>query len=141
MKALHKILVPTDLSEGSRRGLRYACSLAAEEKAEIVVLHVANEFKAWEMFSDDLGVCPPHRQWPIDRVVAEATLDMNRFLEPHVNWMRAVPKVSKRVVLGAVFDQILSMAEVEDADLIVMSPRRKRKPPATTRRGGPRPWP
>ena len=55
MKPLEKILVPTDLSEESRRGLRYACSLAAEEQAAILVLHVANEFKAWDMYSDDLG--------------------------------------------------------------------------------------
>ena len=46
MKRLEKILVPTDLSEQSRMALRYACSLAADEKAALVVLHVANEFQA-----------------------------------------------------------------------------------------------
>ena len=50
MKRLTKILVPTDLSDQSRRGLRYACSLTADEQAALVVLHVANEFKAWELF-------------------------------------------------------------------------------------------
>ena len=30
MKSIQKLLVPTDLSENSRRGLLYACSLAAE---------------------------------------------------------------------------------------------------------------
>ena len=33
MKSIQKLLVPTDLSENSRRGLLYACSLAAENKA------------------------------------------------------------------------------------------------------------
>jgi len=30
MKSIQRLLVPTDLSENSRRGLHYACSLAAE---------------------------------------------------------------------------------------------------------------
>ena len=59
MKQVRKILVPTDLSDQSRRGFCYACSLATEEKADLIVLHVANEFKAWELFSDDFGFLDP----------------------------------------------------------------------------------
>ena len=44
MKNIQKILVPTDLSENSRRGLVYACSLAAENKGIVTILHIANEF-------------------------------------------------------------------------------------------------
>jgi len=127
MKQVKKILVPTDLSEQSRRGLCYACSLAAEAKAGLVVLHVASEFKAWELFSDDFGFLDPaSRTWPIDRVLGEAGLDLNRFLEPHLQLIKDVPTLTKRVVFGSIPDQISSLAAAERADLIVMSPRRHR---------------
>ena len=37
---INKILVPTDGSENSEKGLRYACWLASKIEAEITVLHV-----------------------------------------------------------------------------------------------------
>ena len=46
MKQLEKILIPTDLSEHSRRALIYGCWLASEQKASLIILHVANEFHA-----------------------------------------------------------------------------------------------
>ena len=52
MKGLSKILVPTDLSEHSRRALLYGCWLAADDKASLLVLHVANELNAWEYQTD-----------------------------------------------------------------------------------------
>ncbi len=127
MKRLTKILVPTDLSDQSLRGLRYACSLAADEQAALVVLHIANEFQAWELFSDDFGfLTPASRVWPTDRVLAEASLDLNRFLEPHLDLLKKISPVTKRVVLGPVPQQVALVAEEEKADMIVMSPRRHR---------------
>jgi len=127
MKQVKKILVPTDLSEQSRTGFCYACSLAAEAKADVIALHIASEFNAWELFSDDFGFLDPAlRTWPIDRVLAEASLDLNRFLEPHLQLIKSVPTLTKRVVLGSIPDQISSFAGAERADLIVMSPRRHR---------------
>ena len=54
MKEVKKILAPTDFSENSRAGLRSALSLAAENNAELLILHVANEFQAWEI-PDEAG--------------------------------------------------------------------------------------
>jgi universal stress protein A len=127
MRQVRKILVPTDLSEESRRGLRYACTLAADENAALMVLHVANEFQAWEIFSDELAFYTFEKPWPIDRVLSEASLDLHRFLEPHLESMKNIPRVTKRVLTGPVAHQILSTAEHEEADLIVMSPRRDRR--------------
>jgi universal stress protein A len=127
MKRFEKILVPTDLSENSRRGLHYGCSLAADNRAALTVLHIANEFQAWEMYSDELGFFETgQRAWPTDRVLSEATLDLNRFLEPHLESMKSVPLVTKRVLLGPVPHRIAMVAEEERTDLIVMSPRRIR---------------
>ena len=128
MKRFKKILAPTDLSEHSRHGLRYGCSLAADEKADLVVLHIANEFAAWELFSDDFGfLTPTSRPWPMDRMLSEATLDLNRFLEPHWDVLKTISTVTKRIRLGPIHRQIALVAEEEQADVIVMSPRRQRE--------------
>lgn len=46
MKPLEKILIPSDLSEHSRRAVLYGCWLATEQRASVVVLYVANELRA-----------------------------------------------------------------------------------------------
>jgi nucleotide-binding universal stress UspA family protein len=124
MKRLAKILVPTDLSEHSRRALLYGCWLAGEEKASLIVLHVA---RAWEHYAEDLTFLDHSRKsWPADRVVAEATLDLNRFLEPSAARLKKLSSVTKRVVLGPVPQRIASVAAEERADSVIMAPRRPR---------------
>ena len=51
MKRIRKILVPTDLSEHSRRALSYGCGLAEDEKASLIILHVVSDLNAWELHS------------------------------------------------------------------------------------------
>jgi len=116
-----KILAPTDLSENSRRGLDYAFSVAEESKAELIVLHVANEFQAGELYSDETAFNPD--PWTADRMVSEAALDLNRFLKKHRDRACRVRALRKKVVLGQVVEKIVEIAEEEEADLIVMSPR------------------
>ena len=127
MKQLSKILVPTDLSEHSRRALVYGCGLAAKEKAMLIILHVASNSNAWEVYTEEAfyaGI--DSHTWPLDRILAEATLDLNRFLEPHLADLQAPPSVMTRVLLGTVAQQINYVAEVERTDLVIMSPRRNR---------------
>lgn len=124
MRGVKKVLVPTDLSENSRRGVRYALSLAAENGAELLVLHVAREFQAWELYPDEMGfIDRTSCRWTVDRVVQEATLDLHRFLERHLDEVRRVSAVRKRVVLGDVVRQITEVAQGEQSDLIVMAPQ------------------
>ena len=128
MFQLHNILVPTDLSDQSRRALQYGCGLATEEKATLIVLHVASEMDAWEFYSEEAlyaGV-NSDRPWPLDRIVCEATLDLNRFLGPQLAELTQPARVTQRVVLGQVAQQIIYVAEEEKVDLIIMSPRRDR---------------
>lgn len=126
MKRLKTIMVPTDLSENSRRALSYGCWVAAEERAAVVILHVT-KLDIWDCYSEDLAYVQFDRQpWPIDRVLAEASLDLNRFLEPHLPDLTKTAAATRRVVLGAVPEQIAGVAEEENADLIIMSPRRRR---------------
>jgi nucleotide-binding universal stress UspA family protein len=128
MKRIEKFLVPTDLSDNSRRGLLYACALAAENHAAVTVVHVAKEFAPWECYSNEFSLLQPApRRWPADRVVSEASLDLNRFLEPHLEALSRVSSATKRVVLGPIPERIVTVAEQERADMIVMSPRRYKK--------------
>jgi nucleotide-binding universal stress UspA family protein len=92
MKGLSKILVPTDLSEYSRRALLYGCWLAADDKASLLVLHVANELNAWEYQTDELALVElSGKTWPVDRVLSEANLDLVHFLEPSLASLRKPP--------------------------------------------------
>src|SRR5688572_31597988 len=125
MMCLKNILVPTDLSQRSKRSLRYALSLATEYSATVTVVHVANELNSWEFYCDEFSfMSPVHRAWPADRVMAEASLELSNFLEPYKDTIRRLPAVSKRVALGPIVDEIVSAAEDLQADLIVISPRR-----------------
>jgi nucleotide-binding universal stress UspA family protein len=126
MKHLNKILLATDLSDLSRRGLRYACSLAADERSALTVLHVANEFAAWEYYSDEFAWAHyAGKVWPRDRVLAEANLDLNNFLEQHLEAIKQIPLVTKRIAFGPVAQRIAEVAEDEHADLVVMAPHRQ----------------
>jgi nucleotide-binding universal stress UspA family protein len=125
MKRLNKILVPIDLTEKSLRAFHYGCWLAAEDKATMVILHVANGLNPWGLYCEDLAI-GGGKPWPLDRVLSEASLDLSRFLEPQLHRLSNVPAATKRVVLGSVAEQNLAIAEEEKIDLIVMSPGRQR---------------
>jgi len=123
MNRLKKILAPTDLSKNSRAGLIFAASLAAESGAELIVLHVADEFQVWEI-PDELGLLSDRvYRWEADKILKEAALDLNSFLQKHKEALCRVPMGKKKVVLGGVVENIVAAAAEENADLIVMSPR------------------
>jgi hypothetical protein len=84
-----RILVPTDLSLNSRMGLRYAFSSAEQCRAEVVILHVASEWPVWQAMSDEMSFVDSNvYRWTVDKIVQEAVLDLNRFLEGHVEEIR-----------------------------------------------------
>jgi universal stress protein A len=121
MRQLQKILIPTDLSGRSRRGLTYAFHMA-EGETEFIVLHVADEFQARELYSDEMAFSSAPT-WPLDRVVQEATLDLNQFLQKHLKKIRHLSTLRKKVVLGDVVEKIVETACQEEVDLIVVTPR------------------
>ncbi|HWO43749.1 MAG TPA: universal stress protein [Candidatus Eisenbacteria bacterium] len=126
MKGIKTVLAPTDLSEHSRRGIRFALALAAEEKAAVVILHVAKPLDDWEFYLDEFAyVAHPCWGWPADRVFQKAHLDLTRFLESHIDQIKRIPAVRKRIALGAPSREIAAVAREENAELIVMAPRRR----------------
>lgn len=127
MQHIKSILIPTDLSKHSRRALVYGVGLATNNEAKIMILHVARDLRAWA-YIDDLAVLDPNLQsWPRDRVIAEATLDLNRFLDEHLPSLKNVTRVTKRIVQGSAPEEIVAAATEERADLVIMSPRRNHR--------------
>jgi len=125
MKDLKKIVVPVDLTAGARVGLEFALALAADNGAELIVLHVAHPYQAWQVMDENgIGsgyVC----RWEADRIVRETLLDLIRFIEPSLRKAPRVEKLRRSVALGDIVDKIVEVAAVEKTDLIVMSPRRR----------------
>src|SRR5215468_8441879 len=99
MKSIQRLLVPTDLSENSRRGLHYACSLAAENNGVLTILHVANELDAWEIYTDEFSFLEPTtRRALADRSSTfRSRPHLNHFLERHLDALKRLSCVSKRI--------------------------------------------
>lgn len=100
-----KILAPTDFSDLSAIGIRYAFQLAKDAGAELVILNVVlldetNMINKQEMEN--------HKQ-QLDQFIAKTT-----------GAAGAQVKIKKRVDAGQPYGAILDCAEKEHVDLIVM---------------------
>jgi nucleotide-binding universal stress UspA family protein len=102
-----RLLVPTDLSEASRRALPMAALLAKQFDAQVFVVHVAD-------------VRPGRSTWGVTAAVEEA-LPSNaaflQFLRPPFEDVR----VTLRLEIGCPWDCITRIAAEERVDAIVMS--------------------
>lgn len=59
-------------------------------------------------------------------MLTEAAIELNRFLDCHSASLSRIPRLNKRLVFGSVPEQIVAIAAEENADLVVLSPRRQR---------------
>jgi nucleotide-binding universal stress UspA family protein len=107
-----QLLCPVDFSDSSTVALRFAISLAQESNAHLTLLHV------FEWPSDEasarrvLETSEFHRQWE-----AETRHQLEALIPDDVrNWCTPEP----RLAFGKAYQQILSVAATEHADLIVM---------------------
>lgn len=105
------ILVPTDGSEGSRRGVEHALDLGSQYEARLHVLHVVDERRQAQtpaLGSEELLLekLEDHAREVMDDIVAEAT---TLGLETVTECARGVPH-----------DEITAYARGNDIDLIVM---------------------
>jgi nucleotide-binding universal stress UspA family protein len=110
---IRKILAPTDMSELSCVGVRYALEMARELSAEVTIYYVVPMGEDWFAGYEKHG--------PVRNLLAneEATLDkllVDKFAED-----MKLAEVRQKVEFGAPHTSIVEMAEREGADLIVMS--------------------
>jgi len=113
MKKFTKIIAPTDLSELSCLGLRYALELAREQSAEIIVLHVIPISEDWLSTREE--------STPVRDLMAKERAALDKFLQKNFAEFFSLIELRQRVEVGAPHANIAELAEREDADLIVMS--------------------
>jgi nucleotide-binding universal stress UspA family protein len=106
MGMLKKILAPTDFSDLSARGVRYACQLAKEVGAELIILNV--------VLLDETNVVDK-------REMERHKKRLDEFIAENIAGAGADLKIRNVVDAGQPFGAIIDWAEKERIDLIVMS--------------------
>jgi len=114
MEKISKILAPTDFSELSRAGVRYALELAKVVKAEVTVYHAVSQGELMQYY-DKLAV--RRLMHPVDTYQKA----MSRFMKTHFADLTADVKIHEKVEMGAAEENIVNLAEEQGMDLIVIS--------------------
>ncbi|WP_163988312.1 universal stress protein [Pyxidicoccus caerfyrddinensis] len=122
MAAPTRILVPVDLSEGSRTVIDYAVQLARPFNASVHVIH------AWEppqyVAPDLLVAAPGWNSLSLEQVAVEtATKDLTALI--HSLEKPPVP-LTHKVLVGEAASTVLDLAEQGKYDLIVMGTHGRR---------------
>jgi nucleotide-binding universal stress UspA family protein len=110
MTRVKTILAPTDFSELSKLGVRYALEIAWDESAEVIVYHVIDLGLDWHDRRADYG---PNRD-----LLEESRRVLNKFLAENFADLVEVRQV---VEFGAPYKNIVEKAATEGVDMIVMS--------------------
>lgn len=113
MKKFTKILAPTDLSELSCAGLRYAFELAREQSAEVIVAHIIPIGEDWLPTRAD--------STPVRDLIAKERVALDKFLRQNFPEFLNLIELRQKVEIGTPQINIIDMAQREGADLIVMS--------------------
>jgi universal stress protein A len=111
---IHRVLVPTDLSDDAERAFEYGAELAALYRAPLLLVHVYATPLLYSTEEPILAAPPPD----IDDV--RATLDSSlQALAARARTL-GVPDVSIAVTGGDAWREIVRVAKERDCDLIVM---------------------
>ena len=110
MTGVRKILAPTDFSELSKLGLRYALEIAWDEGAEVIVYHAIDLGLDWHDRRADYG---PNRV-----LLEESRRVLDKFFAENFTDLVEVRRV---VEFGTPYKNIVEEAASEAVDMIVMS--------------------
>lgn len=113
MKDLHKILAPTDLSETSAAGVRYALEMAHAEGAEVILFHVIGVAEDW-------FAAPKHAE-PVRELLEVESRRLDQFLRGHFANFAGLVEIRQKVELGHPAVNIVEIAAREGVDMIVIS--------------------
>lgn len=120
MDKIEKILAPTDLSELSQVGVRYALNLAKALGAEVTVYHVVNYGELME-YGDEIRESADYRSRPPYPILERYQIALARFLSDHFSDLIPWVKVREKIELGKPDENIVERAIMEGSDLIVIS--------------------
>lgn len=115
MAKIKKILAPTDLSELSLEGVRYALEMAKSEGGEVIVYHVIAYSQVYHIDSS-----------PEEFTLGEELLEngkrfLDSYLTSHFTDLMRGLNVRQQVEIGVPHRAIVEKALKERVDLIVMS--------------------
>jgi nucleotide-binding universal stress UspA family protein len=113
MPRIKKILAPTDFSDLSKVGLRYALEMARDESAEVIAYHVIDFSADWSNRHRDYG---PNWNW-----LAGSRHILDKFLAENFADCIDLAEVRQVVEFGAPHKNIVEVAAREGVDMIVMS--------------------
>jgi len=122
MEKIKKILAPTDLSELSEVGVRYALDLAKAVGAEVTLYHVVTYeelVKYGEVMTEKLAISSTFQT--SGSVLEKYERALARFIKERFSDLIPPVKVNQKVELGAPDVNIVEQAKKEGADLIVIS--------------------
>ena len=109
---LNKILCAVDLSEHSRQVAQYAAMLAKATGAHLSVIYTAPSLSQYVGFH-----VPPNT---IENFVGEIVSGAEKAMETFVAENFAGLSVSSKVLIGYAAEEIISRADEENVDMIVM---------------------
>ena len=112
MEPVKKILAPTDLSDISSAGLRYALEMGRSRSAEVIVYHVIDLGDHW-IKRESSG--------PVREMLERHSSMLDKFLWEKFAEQMNLTEVRQVVEFGGAVDNIVEKAEAERVDRIVMS--------------------
>ena len=121
MTKIKKILAPTDLSELSKAGVRYAFEAASAQDAETIVYNVI-PYEETSILGTRVEWVDAHRDLPgLRPMLEERQRILLRFLRENFAPLLTRLRIRPDVDLGAPDKRILEKAAEEGVDIIVMS--------------------
>ena len=113
-----KILAPTDLSELSRAGVRYALTTARELDAEVIIYNVVtgNDIAKLGRRKEERFVATDFAGF-----IADYEMRLASFVEENFADILTSVKVSQKVEFGTPEKRIVETAKTEGVDLIIMA--------------------
>jgi nucleotide-binding universal stress UspA family protein len=122
MEAINKILAPTDLSDSSKAGVRYALEMAASVGAEVILYYVA---PYEDEFAYPLGLGEAATAYvpgpKFEEYMRQRRQALDVFLNENFSGLPPGLKILMETDVGTAHEQIVEKAEQANIDLIVMS--------------------
>ncbi len=114
MIKIPSILVPIDFSQYGEQALKYACALADKFGAHVHLLHVVDDYYPYIAEAPALS---SSRDDYLGGLRAGALQELEKL--PQADWCPA-DRVSRSVIVGTPFVEIVRYAKEQDVDLIVV---------------------
>ena len=116
--SLRRVLLPTDFSKGSEIALEYAVDLARRDGAELIVLHVVEDFADYSLLYSDFFPF----QKPVNELYERAEERTRQKIEELVaSCGEPVPRHRAIVTTGSPHREIVRAVAQERIDLVVIA--------------------